>query len=288
VSHPIEAPPVQAVTTIPSVPQVSGVFAVLQALQAGNPLMGGYGYLVWSDAGGCFHEAVDLNSMGGGDSDLGAWVVAPLDGVVTFVEHWDGWSNGFGSHVAMLVDDVRAAQACYVHVAHLARIDVVVGQRVAAGEPLGTCGKSGNQPYAHCHTAFWRDVPPGGWDFWQTGYSKEWVAEHTLDPGDWFWGSVAKAQGAPEEAVVAILSGAQSAAVQAVVFGDYWNPDAADHAIPASWREEWRRGVWRGAPLASEQLVPEDAAEGKPGGSWQLFQGGAAVWLPGQPVSWNG
>ena len=85
-----------------------------------------------------------------------------------------------------------------------------------------------------------------------------------------------------------ILSGAQTAAVQAVVWGDYWRPGAAAFAIEASWREEWRRGVWRGAPLSDEQLIPEDAAEGKPGGSWRLFEGGACVWLPGEDASWNG
>ena len=83
-----------------------------------------------------------------------------------------------------------------------------------------------------------------------------------------------------------ILSGAQSAAVQHVMWGSY--PFAPDHAIPTSWREEWRRGVWRGRAISEEQRIPEDSAEGKPGGSFQLFEAGVACWLPGQPVSWNG
>jgi hypothetical protein len=251
VSHPTEAPPVQAPTTIPSVPQVSGVYAVLQALQAGNPLMGGWGYLTWT--GSVYHEAADLNSLGGGDADLGAWVVAPLDGVVTFVEPWDGWTSGFGSHVAVFVDDERAAQPCYVHLAHLARIDVAVGERVAAGVPLGTCGRSGNQGYAHCHAAWWYDVPPGGWNFWQTGYAKDWVAERTLDPGDWFWASVAKADAlsgggiAPE--VVAMLSDWE---LLNWVMPDLWawaglayDPEAL---TSKAWLQELRAGRYRGRP----------------------------------------
>jgi hypothetical protein len=292
VSHPgpgpgAEDPAVQVQTTIPAGGQVAGVYAVLEGVAPGNALMGGYGYLQWSDAGGCWHEALDLNSMGGGDADLGARVVAPVAGLVTEVLWWNG-AMGFGNHLAVWLDDAAAAPPCYLHVAHLDTMVVRPGERVAAGQPLGTCGKSGLQPYAHVHTALWKTVPPGGWDFWQTGYSKAWVAEHTHDPADWFWASVAKAQGAPEEAWVAILSGAQAAAVQAVVWGDWWEPAAADFAIPTAWRDEWRRGVWRGAPLAREALVPEDAAAGKPAGSWQRFQYGAAVWLPGQPVSWNG
>ena len=165
-THPTDLPPSFQPTTLPAVDQVSGVFVVLQGVTAGSGeasvLMGGYAYLQWSDAGGCFHEAIDANSMGGGDADLGALVVAPLDGVVTFVQWWDGRSSGFGTHLAMAVDDARAAEPCYLHVAHLNTVMVGEGQRVVAGQVLGTCGKSGNQPYAHLHLALWHDVPPGG------------------------------------------------------------------------------------------------------------------------------
>jgi hypothetical protein len=275
--------------------QQNGVYVVLQGVTGGDPLMGGWAYLQ-VEPDGVTHEAMDLNSMGGGDADLGAAVVSPLDGVVTFVGVWDGSSTGFGNHLAILVDDERAAQRCYVHPAHLDAMFVREGQRVSAGELVATCGKSGSQPYAHCHLAQWPRSPvelglPGGWDFWQTPgwqYPREWVASVTLDPEAWFWASVAKAGQAPPEVVRMILSGAQAAAVQAVVWGEYWNPDAADFAIPAAWRSEWRRGVWRGAPLASEQPVPEDPTEGKPAGSWQLFEQGCCVWLPGSEPSWNG
>jgi hypothetical protein len=288
-THPTDLPPAFTPTSIPTGGSVEGVYPVLEGVQAGNVLMGGYGYLQWSDAGGCWHEALDLNSMGGGDADLGARVVAPLGGIVTDVLWWDGVSQGFGNHLAMWIDDPQAADACYLHAAHLDSMRVLPGQRVAAGELLGTCGKSGFQPYAHTHAAMWWEVPPGGWSFWQSGYSKDWVAAHTLSPQDWFWASVAKAQGAPEEAVSMILSGAQTAAVQAAMFGDYWEATAPQFAIPTAWRDRWQQeGKWPGRAVSAEQDIPADPSEDKPAGKFQVFEHGCCVWLKDVGTSWNG
>lgn len=283
-THPTDLPPAFTPTSIPTGGSVEGVYPVLEGLQAGNVLMGGWGYLQWT--GSVTHEALDLNSMGGGDADLGARVVAPLGGIVTDVLWWNGVSQGFGNHLAVWLDDPQAADACYLHVAHLDTMVVVPGQRVAAGEPLGTCGKSGFQPYAHAHTALWWEAPPGGWNFWQTGYSKEWVAEHTLDPQAWFWASVAKAGAPPPQEVFVILTGAQQAAVQAALWGDYWRATDPGFALPTAWRDEWVAGRYRGRPVSEEQVIP--ASEDKPEGRFQAFELGVAAWLPGQPVSWNG
>lgn len=289
-THPTDPPPTFAPTTIPAVDQVSGVYVVLQGVTAGSGeaavLMGGYQYLQWSSAGNAYHEAIDANSMGGGDADLGAAVVAPVGGVVTDVLWWGGVSSGFGNHLAVWLDAPEASPPCYLHVAHLHTMTVAPGQRVVAGQQLGTAGKSGNQPYAHLHLALWRDVPPGGWSFWQTGYSREWVAEHTIDPQTWFWASVAKAGTPPPQEVFMILTGAQQAAVQAALFGEYWDPGAADHALPTAWRQEWTAGSYRGRPVSAEQPIP--ASEDKPEGRFQVFEHGLACWLPGEPVSWDG
>jgi hypothetical protein len=255
---------------------VNGVYAVLQALQPGNPLMGGYGYLTWT--GSVYHEAYDLNSMGGGMADLGAAVVAPVDGLVTDVMPWDRVSGGFGNHVAVYLDSPVAAPACYLHVAHLDTIAVQAGQRVLAGQPLGTCGASGFQQYAHVHAAWWRTVPPGGWDFWQTGYSREWVAEHTHDPADWFWASVAKAGemsggGIPPEAV-AMLNDWQ---VLNWIAPDLWgwagvpyNPEAL---TSKAWLQELREGRYRGRPRTDERAY----GEGDEAGTWAEFDAGLVV-----------
>jgi hypothetical protein len=159
--------------------------------------------LQWSAAGGCVHEAVDLNSLaGGGDSDLGQPVVTPLDGTVVYVGHGDGWGQDFGNHVAVYVDDPRAVAPCYLHVAHLDQIGCGEGERLLAGETIGTCGKTDNQPYSHVHAAFWREPPPGNnWNFWQVGYSQQWVADHTYEPRWWFRESSSKAGQSLEEAI---------------------------------------------------------------------------------------
>ena len=120
-------------------------------------------------AGRRIHEGLDLNSMGAGDADLGALVVAPLAGVVTFVGRWDAASAGFGTHLAVFLDDPRAAAPCSLHVAHLDDLLVRAGQRVVAGQVLGTCGKTG-QPTPMSTPRSGTPPPPGGWGFWQAGY----------------------------------------------------------------------------------------------------------------------
>jgi hypothetical protein len=90
----------------------------------------------------------------------------------------------------------------------------------------------------------------------------------------------------PPEVVDMIMSGAQTAAIQAVMWGPYpFNPDAA---IARAWRDDWHRGAWRGRALSEEQPIPEDPSEGKPAGVFQLFEQGCCCWLPGAEPSWNG
>ena len=105
-------------------------------------------------------------------------------------------------------------------------------------------------------------------------------------PRSWWDAAAALVGGAPPEVIVSILSGAQSAAVQAVMWGEYpFNPEAA---IAKAWRDDWRAGVWRGRAVSEEQPIPEDPTEGKPAGVYQLFEAGCCCWLPGQEPSWNG
>jgi hypothetical protein len=283
-----EDPAVQTRTSIPSNASINGVFAVLQGVKANDPLMGGYGYLQWSNAGNAWHEGLDLNSMGGGNADLGANVVAPLDGEVTFTGHWDGWTNGFGNHVAMWIDDPRAADPCFMHVAHLDRINVARGQRVSAGQSLGTCGRSGNQPYAHAHTAQWWQPPPGNnWGFWQTGYSREWVAERTLDPEAWFWASVTKAGGyvPPPEAVM-VLTDWQ---IANWIMPELWNwagiPYNPESGTSRGWIAALRDGHYLGRPRTAERPY----GEGDDAGVWVEYENGLGVYrLRDDQYSWTG
>ena len=282
-----EPPDVQRATSIPANAHINGVYAVLYGVSGTDPLMGGWGYLT-VEPDGVTHEAYDLNSMGGGDADLGVPVVAPLDGVVTFVEHWTG-GTGFGSHVAMWISDERAAVNCFLHVAHLDEITVWEGQRVTAGELLGTCGKSGNQPYAHTHTAFWYDVPPGGWNFWQapgSQYPTSWVAERTLDPGRWFWQSVARAGPPPAPEEVAVLEDWQVKGwLLAQLYADAGVPYNPDSGTAQAWCDRYRDGQYPGRPRSAERAY----GEGDEQGVWVEFELGVVAYrIADGEASWNG
>ena len=262
------------------------LFAPLQGLNPADVLQGGYGFLDVTDGGATFHPGADLNS-GTGDcnSDEGAGVVAPLAGVVRAVLYSQ---SGEGNHVWLELDDALVPGPTWMHVDHLLSVECYEGQRLSPGERFGACGRSGGWSCSHLHLELLKGPPQAGLYQWPYGWSREEVEDEYYAPRQWWDAAAAKAQGAPEEAVTMILSGAQAATVQAVVWGRYWDPGAADHAIPTSWRDEWRRGVWRGAPLSDEQLLPEDTVEGKPGGAFRLFEAGVACWLPGHAVSWNG
>jgi hypothetical protein len=272
---------------------VPRLYAPLAGLDGASPLLGGYGWLDLTDNGATFHCGVDLNSAppgasGGCNADLGLPVVAMLDGVIEACLPWDGYRPGEGNHLWYRLDSALAPAPTWIHQDHLQSFAVRAGERVVAGQVIGACGSSGGWDCAHLHTELLPAAPEHGYWQWPYGWSRAQVEAAYYAPRDWWAAASAKVQGAPEEAVVAILSGAQTSAIQAAVWGDYWTPDAADFAIPSSWRDEWHAGRWRGAPLAAEQAVPEDPSAGKPAGAWQLFAGGAAVWLPGEPVSWNG
>jgi murein DD-endopeptidase MepM/ murein hydrolase activator NlpD len=266
------------------------LFAPLQGLNPADVTQGGYGWLDLTDGGRTYHPGVDLNSGGSCNADEGLLVVAPLAAIVRAAILWDGTTMGEGSHVWLeVVDELDPGPvSTWVHYDHLQRIDCQVGQRLAAGERCGRAGRSGGWDCAHLHTELVKGPPPNGYWMWPYGWTQEQVEDVYYEPAAWWRAASARAQGAPEEAVSMILSGAQTAVVQASIWGAYWNPEASEHAIQASWRDEWRRGVWRGAPLSEEQPLPPDPTEDKPAGTFRLFEQGVACWLDGLPVSWNG
>jgi len=82
------------------------------------------------------HEGVDWAG------DYGAAIRATADGVVTHA----GWQSGYGRLI-----EIRHAFGIETAYAHLARIDVKVGQRVSRGEQIGAMGSSGRSTGTHLH-----------------------------------------------------------------------------------------------------------------------------------------
>lgn len=146
----------------------------LSGVQGANPTLGGYEYLEWT--GSVFHPGIDLNSGNSADADWGLPVRSPLKGEVVHVERWTG-ATGFGNHIWLWCPN----EEVYLHFCHLDTINVFLGQTVPRDGFLGTCGKSGNWPWAHLHfevTAAWL-----GANFWPVGWSAEEIASVYLDPG---------------------------------------------------------------------------------------------------------
>ena len=88
------------------------------------------------------HEGIDLSAP------AGTPVTATADGVVAFA----GRSGDFGRLV--IIDHGFGWQTRY---AHLKRIKVKKGKKVARGEIIGTVGKSGNATGSHLHYEVRRD-----------------------------------------------------------------------------------------------------------------------------------
>lgn len=95
------------------------------------PLSGGFG-----PRGDRFHSGLDFAAP------LGTAVFAAAAGKVTYA----GWHpGGWGYLVAIAHGRVRTMYA------HLAHVDVRVGEHVAAGSVVGVAGSSGNSGGAHLH-----------------------------------------------------------------------------------------------------------------------------------------
>ena len=118
-------------------------------------------------ADGQLHPGADLN-VGGGDGDWGLPVVSCAAGTVVYRGDWDGASYGYGNyglieHVLSPRDPTDpGALRLWALYAHLDQFDPAfqVGAPVVAGQPIGTCGKSGHQQWAHLHFELRYQGPP--------------------------------------------------------------------------------------------------------------------------------
>jgi murein DD-endopeptidase MepM/ murein hydrolase activator NlpD len=86
----------------------------------------------------------------------GTPIVAPAPGIVTFVQP-DQYLNGG----VVVLDHGHGVSSTFIH---LHRIDVAVGDRVAAGDPVGQVGATGRTTGPHLHWGLnWFDVQLDPW-----------------------------------------------------------------------------------------------------------------------------
>ena len=142
-----------------------------------NPLMGGFGFLDWNNAG-AYHPGVDFNSGAGGNADCGAPVVAITD--QTLVAHVVD-TTGFGLHQWWRLDAGPYAGA-YVHYCHLSDATYTeIGATAKRMQPIAAVGRSGGWEYCHLHFEVSREQPPH-WRYWPKGQAREAVAAQYHDP----------------------------------------------------------------------------------------------------------
>ena len=70
-------------------------------------------------------------------------MAAPAAGTVTYA----GWLEGGWGYVVT----IAVGSGVRTMLAHLARVDVVLGQRVAQGDQVGIVGSTGNSTGPHLH-----------------------------------------------------------------------------------------------------------------------------------------
>lgn len=266
------------------------LYAPLQGLNPNNILQGGYGWLDVTDGGATYHPGLDLNSGGSCNADEGLLLVAPLAGVVRATLFWNGYTPGEGNHVWVELDDPCLPGPTWWHTDHLLQISVGVGQRLAPGQPIGLCGRSGGWDCAHAHTELLPGPPPGGWWQWPYGWSRSKVEAGYWNPREWWAAATALVlaegqQPIPPE-VVMVLNDWQ---IRNWIMPDLWmwagipyNPDAG---TSQGWVDALRAGHYLGRPRTEERRY----GEGEDAGVWVEYEQGLLVYRERDgEASWTG
>lgn len=100
------------------------------------PAVGGYISSYQGTRWGRFHRGIDIARPTNFN------ILAADNGTVTFA----GWDGGYGNKI--IIDHNNGIQTLY---AHLASMDVSVGDTVAQGSKIGTMGETGNTTGVHLH-----------------------------------------------------------------------------------------------------------------------------------------
>lgn len=103
----------------------------------------------WYYSDGSLHRAIDLRAS------VGTPVYAACDGVVDWVQKWDGSSKtgeqSYGTLVRIKADALYRGYPVQCLYAHLFRASVSVGDHVAEGQRIGLTGNTGNSTGPHLH-----------------------------------------------------------------------------------------------------------------------------------------
>lgn len=261
------------------------LFAPLAGLNPNDVTQGGYSWLSPTDGGMTYHPGVDLNAGGSCNADEGSAVVAPLAGVVRSTLYS---AYGEGNHVWVELDDPCCPGPTWLHLDHLQRVDVAVGQRVAAGGAIGTCGRTGGWDCAHLHTEFLKGPPAKGYWQWPYGWSRAQVEDAYFRPASWWQAAsalvLAEGQQPIPPEVVSMLSDWE---MLNWVMPDLWgwagvgyNPESL---TAKAWLQELREGRYRGRPRT------DDRPYGDGRGHWAEFSSGVVVTRTDSGEwSWNG
>jgi len=133
------------------------------------------------------HTGEDWNGNGGGDTDLGQPVFATAKGKVVFAtDAGYPWGNVVMIEHSYLENGKR--KTVYSQYAHLARVDVKMGESIGRRAQIGTIGTGPEHAYpAHLHFEIrksnMKDFPV---DYWPSSNSKDvnWVKNHYESPSD--------------------------------------------------------------------------------------------------------
>jgi len=102
---------------------------------------------VTSAFGWRIHPITGLRTLHNGEDTIGDGNFSPVNGTVIFAK-FDNSGAGFGNAVAIKEDGTNVVW----WLAHHARIDVTVGQKVKQGQRTGLIGKTGAATGVHVHT----------------------------------------------------------------------------------------------------------------------------------------
>ena len=140
-----------------------------------------------------YHPGFDLN-IGSGNADLGHPIKCPVSAEVEYVSpepsKLNSQNGGFGWFVVLY----HPAYGVWTRYAHMNKVSVATGQKLAEGENIGEVGKTGTTS-AHLHFEGWKlpmfEIQKKHWRkfaYYPSGQTKQYIVDHYFDPLAWLDG----------------------------------------------------------------------------------------------------